>query len=464
MNRHAAKLWLAPLLGGMMLASTACGSVLGCTAAATGATPAPLAVPVEVARAQTGNISQVFTYAGTLQAKDTTQIVPLVAGRVLTVSVDVGDVVKAGDPIAVLEPDVYQEQLRQAESGLKAAQGKLAAMRIGSRPEEIAAAQASVRAAQVAIDAVTTPTDDQRTLAAATMASTEAALRVAQYNYDKIAYLAQVSQTPQALALQQATIAYQSAVAAYDLTIKPTDGQLAPLQNDLAQAQLKLALTVQPYIDTDFVQAQAAVDQAQAAVDLAKTQLSYTTIFAPYDGTISELYITKGAVTGPSAPAATLLSSSKEVVLNVEEARIGRIKAGQNAALRVPAYPGRDFGALVTLIAPMADPQTHTFLVKVTPGEDSGLLRPGMYADVSILAGEKQNALLVPADAVTQVGGQPTVYVVKGSTVEQRQVVTGMADQSNVEILAGLQAGDMVVTKRGITLTNGMPVLVARGS
>jgi RND family efflux transporter MFP subunit len=161
---------------------------------------------------------------------------------------------------------------------------------------------------------------------------------------------------------------------------------------------------------------------------------------------------------------ALFISKEVEVVINVEESRIGQITKDQNAALRVAAYPGQDFPAVVTNIAPVADKDTHTFVVKVTPLDEKGLLRSGMYADLSILAQEKKGALLAPRAAVTEVNGKETVYVVKGDTVEQRTVTIGLTDSDHIEILSGATQGDKVVIAGQADLTDGAKVEIISGS
>jgi HlyD family secretion protein len=423
------------------------------------------AVAVEVTPVQTGTVSQIFTYAGTLQPKDMVKIAPLVSGRIDSVLVNAGDIVKAGTPLIQLEQTQFTAQVRQAQSAYQAAQEKLVRMQIGSRPEEIAAAQAAVRAAQVAVDSLNDPNNDQRTVAAAAVDKAQAALKQAQADYDKVAGAPNVGAMPQALGLQQATVNYQSAVAAYNLTIKPTDGQLAPLQNNLAQAQLKLALTKQPYIDSDMAQQQAAVDQAKAAVDLAQAQLDNTVVRAPFDGVVAEIYVSKGALVNQSTPMINFISNTEEVALDVEESRISQIKTGQNAALRVSAFPGRDFPAIVTAVAPMADSRTHNFQIKVTPGDEGSLLRAGMYADVQILANEQKDTVLVPATAVTTVNNQTIVFVINQDNVaEARPVSLGLADKDRVQVLSGVKVGESVVIAGQSNLRNGARVQITHGS
>jgi HlyD family secretion protein len=419
------------------------------------------AAPVQVAPVETGDIAQIYSYTGDIQAARSVNVMPVAAGRIESVLVKAGDELKAGDPIAVVESKVYAAQLKQAEANLELAKLSLTKMEEGTRPEQVAAAQAAVQFARNAVNDLANISGDERTAAAAALAQAEAGLRLAQSEYDKIAWAGQVGMTPQALQLQQATIAYEAAKAAYDLQTNPSDLQLSPLMVQLAQAELALALAKQPFTQTDFDLARARVKLAQAAVDLANVQMDETTIRVPFDGVLAELYITQGSMVGPQSPVALFVSRQVEVVFNIEESRIGQVSEGQNAALQVAAYPGQDFPAVVTSVAPVADKDSHTFVVKVTPVDEDHLLRSGMYADLSLLVEQKQATLLVPRAAVTEVNGQETVYVVKDdNTVEQRTVTTGLDDDGRLEILSGLTADEKVVIAGQSGLVNGAKVEV----
>lgn len=419
------------------------------------------AVPVEIALTDTGPMSLILTYAGTLEAKDSVEVIPGAAGRIESVMVEVGDRVEAGDPIAIIEDDTYLVQLQQAEAAVVTAKLNLAKMELGSRPEEIAAAQAAVRLARAAVNDVATIDDNERTQAAADLARAEAALRTAQTEYDKIAWAGDVGQTPQALALQQATIAYENALANYNLDTNPSDSQLSPLMLQLAQAELQLSKTVQPYREIDFEMARTSIKQAEAALEQVNLQLKEIIITAPFDGIIAELNVSQGSRVGPQTNAALFVSEAVEVSVSVPENQISQIAEGQSASLQVTAYPGQDFPGVVTSISPVADKNSRTFIVKVTPTKGTELLRSGMYANVSILTQEKDETLQVPRSAVTSVDNQPTVYVVNGdNVVEQQPVTTGLSDTDDIEILSGLKAGDAVVTIGQTNLVDGMKVEV----
>jgi len=419
------------------------------------------AVSVLVVPARTGTISLVYGYAGDIRAKDSINVMPVSAGRIQSVLVAVGDQVKASDPIAMVESKTYAVQLKQAEANVELARLSVVKMEEGTRPEQIAAAQAAVLFARNALNDVNTISDDKRTAAAAGMAQAESALKLAQSQYDKVSWAGQVGMMPQSLQLEQATVAYEAARAGYNLQTHPSDSQLSPLMIQVAQAEMTLALAKQPFTQTDFDLARERGKLAETALDLANLQMDETTVRAPFDGIVAELYVTEGSMVGPASPVALCVSRQLEVVVNVEESRINQIQAGQSAALRVNAYPDQDFPAVVTSIAPVADNSTHTFLVKVTPVDDSGKLRGGMYADLSLLVEEKQTALLVPRAAVTLINDKESLYLVKDDVAELRAVATGLSDGSNVEILSGLQPKEMVVTAGQAGLTDGARVEVA---
>ncbi len=416
--------------------------------------------PVEVATVEKGDISLIYSYAGNLQSKDEVTVLPAASGRVESVLVEVGDEVKAGDPIATVERDRYIEQVRQAQAALTTAKLNLAKMELGSRPEEIAAAQAAVQLAKAALNDVANINDDERTAAAAALAQAQAGLRKAQSDYDKIAWAGNVGETREAQDLERATINYENALAAYNLQTNPSDSQLAPLMAQLTQAELALALRLEPFREIDYEIARTAIEQAESGLAMANLQLDETTIESPFDGIIAEVFITEGSTVSPQSPVVRQVSKEVEASIGVEESRISQVFDGQNASLQVTAYPGQEFPAAVTSVAPVADKDTRTFTVKITPVDDGELLRSGMYANTRLLIDEKQDTLLAPRDAITTIDDEPAVFVVNGDRVEQRPVTLGLTNDGEVEILSGLEAGDTVVTAGQPNLTDGARVEV----
>jgi HlyD family secretion protein len=421
-----------------------------------------ITIPVEVAVAETGSIDLVFSYSGSIQPEEEINIVPGASGQIEEVLVEVGDKVKAGDPIAVIEDDTYLAQIKQAQANLRSAELNLAKLEAGSRPEEIIAARAAVELARAALNDVVTINDDERTKAAAELANTQTALRKAQAEYDKIAWAGNVGTTSQAAALEQATINYENALAKYNLDTNPSDSILSPLMLQLAQAELNLALKLEPYRPLDIELARNSIKQAEAALELIELQLEETVIEAPFDGIVVDLFISEGSRVSPQTPAALFISEEIEAMVEVQESLISQVAKDQSASLSVTAYPGQNFPGVVTSVAPSADPNTRTFEVKIKPTQGAELLRSGMFASVSILAQQKQNTVLAPRSAVARENDPPTIYVISEDNVaEQREVTTGLFDTERIEILSGLKAGELVVTAGQTNLIDGVKVDVA---
>ncbi|MCB0224944.1 MAG: biotin/lipoyl-binding protein, partial [Anaerolineae bacterium] len=210
-------LFMLPLLAAILL-TTGCNSTASEAAAASPegdtvevAVAAERSLPVEAAPVERGDISLLLNYTGNLQAQRDITLMPKVGGQLEKVLVKVGDPVKKGDPIAIIEDDTYMAQLKQAQAALTQARLNLEKMELGSRPEEIAAARNALSLARAALSDVETIDDNERTSAAAALANTQAAVRQAQTEYDKVAWAGEVGAMPQALALEQATNAYEQA-------------------------------------------------------------------------------------------------------------------------------------------------------------------------------------------------------------------------------------------------------------
>lgn len=396
--------------------------------------------------------------------------------------------------------------LDAARANMKAAEARLADVKAGPKEAEIAAAEAAVEQARAALYAA----DDRKgyaadnnslaALAATGVTSAGQANRAAEAAYK--AYEAAVKKLellrsyPLPADLQAAQSAYDAAKADYERAWNAVDEmKRMPKAEDIQQAEATLAkaeaylrklrdgateeevraaeaavaqaraaavqareaynLALRPYSENDLAGMRAQVAQAQAAVDLAEIGLSEAVVSSPIDGVVSERLQSAGALASPQSPIVTVISRDVELVLGVEESQIGQIREGQEAEVTVAAYPGEAFAARVASIAPSADPRSRTFAVRVRPEDAGGKLRPGMFAQVRIVAREKEGALLVPKEAAVTRAGQSVVFVVKGEAVEQRGVKVGMASNGRVEVLSGLEAGEEVVVAGQNDLRDG---------
>jgi HlyD family secretion protein len=195
---------------------------------------------------------------------------------------------------------------------------------------------------------------------------------------------------PQALALQQATLDYEAARARYDhLKRLPTQAELREAQSRVARAEAQLALTQVPSRTEDVAVVEAQVQQAHTALARASLALTHCELLAPFDGTISAVYLHPGEWAAPGAPVAEVLDTTAWLVetRNVGELSIGRVEEGQEVVVEVMAFRGEELHGRVVAISPVAVVQqgdtTYTVVIALEPTDLS--LRPGMNAEVEIV-------------------------------------------------------------------------------
>ena len=172
------------------------------------------------------------------------------------------------------------------------------------------------------------------------------------------------------------------------------------------------------------------------------------TIDAPMSGVIDA----RNAVVGQAVEPNTVLfhisdRSQVLVVARVYEEDIGKIKAGQEARVRALSYPKQVFTGRVTLIDPNLDPLSRTVKVWIQLANPQGLLKPNMFARVSVILRANRAALTIPNGAIIEANGEKFVFVRKGDKYDRVEVTIGAKDDEYSEITDGLVPGDEVVTQ-----------------
>jgi len=204
----------------------------------------------------------------------------------------------------------------------------------------------------------------------------------------------------------------------------------------------------------DGMEARARI--ARASVAEATTMLEYARVTAPFDGVVSRKFADVGDLASPGRPLVELEDpGSLRVEADVAEALIDRIHPGARMSVRAA---GREapVEATVSEIAPAADPNSRTFRVKLDLPPNAGL-RLGQFARVLIPLGETP-ALCVPAEAVVRRGQMHLVFVVEDGRARLRLVKVGKPLGTEVELLSGVQPGDLVVRTGAAQLRDGQPV------
>jgi len=232
---------------------------------------------------------------------------------------------------------------------------------------------------------------------------------------------------------------------------------------DWQQAQTDL-ITAQNTVRSDEIALHAVrsrlrilgkTDQEITSLEAQPTQKldPVATVAAPVRGTITQRQIGVGQYINSEAAGATnpvyTISDLSTVYLiaNVREVDAPLMHVGLPLEVHVLAYPGRVFNGKVSYVAPSLDPNTHRLPVRADVENPDGALKPGMFANFSIITGEAATAPAVPPEAIVYEGEQARVWVAgQGDTLALREIRTGRSRDGMVEVRAGLSAGEKVVT------------------
>jgi len=319
---------------------------------------------------------------------------------------------------------VAQSALDSAKVNLRVLQ-KPSQRTVALEQNNIARGQASLDAAKERLKELQSPSQSTISLAQNNVAIAEAALASAeaQVRYDVGAALA----------------ALDSASAKLNQLKTPRPAELAAAKTGVAIAEQTLALNQENYT-------RHKIQAAQANVDQIEQQLAETQVLAPFDGVVTQIWLSIGAMASsrPKTPIVTVASKDVVVSLRVEETGVAAFQEGQRVQFTSPGLPAKHLELRIDLVAPTGEQEAHTFLVQMRPLAAVPDLKPGLSGEVSIVA-ERNNVILVPREAVRRQGSQFSLFVVRDARARLIEVDGGLIDDKNMEILDGVQPGDLVV-------------------
>lgn len=210
--------------------------------------------------------------------------------------------------------------------------------------------------------------------------------------------------------------------------------------------------------------AQAALAAARAQEAMARTRLGNGTIRATTDGVIALRNVNPGDFVDRALAFRIVDNRRLELTVSVPSTAIGRVALGQPLRFTVDGVPGRRFEGTVRRINPAADQASRTVGVIAAVDNADGALKSGMFAKGEIVTGARSGVLRIPRSAMLT--WDPTaragaVFTVDGDRARRREIRTGAASPSDVEIVSGVEAGETVVTRGAFDLKEGDRVLVA---
>ena len=239
---------------------------------------------------------------------------------------------------------------------------------------------------------------------------------------------------------------------------------------ELAQANFQRAERLrerQVITEAEYERDRAALAAAAAQRDQLRARRGYATVRAPITGIVTEKNVEAGDVVGQQTTRLFTLADISIMVVRVHisEMDVVAVSPGDNVQVALDAFPGRPLTGRVRRVFPSADPTSRLVPVEVAiTGPDARIARPGFLARATFALGEKVNVRLVPASAIVKdASGSEALYVVENERAARRLVRTGVISQGRVEIMDGVDAGELVVVTGANQLRDGMAVRIVNG-
>jgi multidrug efflux system membrane fusion protein len=258
---------------------------------------------------------------------------------------------------------------------------------------------------------------------------------------------------------------------------QPDQGDLANYKAQATVARLALeraqqlaARQVGPQVTVD--QAQAAFDQANAGIAKTEAIISQKLVRAPFDGVLGVRQVEVGQFLTAGTQIVSLTDLSTLFAnFTVTEKDSGRLKVGQTARVSVDAYPGKQFDGKITTIEPQIATDTRNIRVQATINNPGDILKPGMFAEVTVVLPDKPAVVTVPETAVEYSLYGDSVFLIKehkdddgktSLTAEQTFVRTGERINGRAVIEKGLKPGERVAAVGQLKLQSGAAVEISK--
>ncbi|PWB77573.1 MAG: hypothetical protein C3F08_09830 [Candidatus Methylomirabilota bacterium] len=385
-------------------------ALLGCSrdqAANSAPTPKEQSIAITVSPVEARDLERRVEAVGTLEADEEVMIYAQVSGQVERIMVDLGDRVKAGQPLLQINQADFVLQTQKADAILQQTRTRLGAL-------------------------------DGRDILPAEQ---QPIVRQARANYSDAALWHE----------RMRNLYKEGAVSRNDVDTAMAKRDALKAALDSAQDQVR-ALRDQ-------------LREQQAALDLARRNLQYTVVRAPIDGSIKERDVSVGQyIAGGSMQNTKLMIVVRHDPLklkaSVPERFQGQIRPGQEVKVQVEAFPGRDFNGSIARVGPAVFTDTRTFPIEARVPNREGVLKPGSFGKARLQIRVDHGVPFVPEEAVYYFVGITKAFVVKDGVVEERQIAVGERQDGLVEIVEGLTPGERVATSRLSQLSGGASVQV----
>ena len=347
------------------------------------------AKPVQLIAIREQFLDRTVIANGTLAVDEEASVSFKVAGKIASISIDLGTVVKKGSVIAQLDTTDFELRVQQAEAALQQAR-----VRLGLDPT----------GASDSIDPSTTGV------------------------------------------VRQAKAVWDEAKSALDRARQlQKSGVIARSELDTVESQYRVADARYQDAIEEVRTRQAVLLQRRSEVAFAKQQRDDAVLRAPFDGAIAERMATSGEFVAAGAPVAKLVRLSPlRMRAEVPEREAAGVSVGQSVIVRTEGDSAEARGT-VARVSPVITETNRVLVVEVEVDNSAGRLKPGRFARAEISTGGGGTALLVPAGAVVSFAGIRKVFAVRDGKAIERTIVVGRTSDGLIEVTEGLKAGDEIV-------------------
>lgn len=207
--------------------------------------------------------------------------------------------------------------------------------------------------------------------------------------------------------------------------------------------------------------AQAQLAQREAALAQSRYQLGLTRVTAPFSGVVTRRLVDPGAYVSSSTPiVTTAVPDPLKAIVNIPEKDVNLVRIGMVARLEINPFPGRVFEGRVARLNSALDAASRTLMAEVHVPNSQQLIKPGMFARVSLVLGEHKDSLLVPEEAVVEEEGRYFVYSVADGEAKRKAVAKGWSQDGFIEVTKGLEGGERIVVAGQYRLRPGTKIRV----
>lgn len=393
------RLAASALVVAMLIAITGCGKDEKTSAPSQELT----AVNVSVFEAEEKTIEDTVTYTGEIKASEYTSVSAKASGTAKAVYKEVGDYVSAGDILVQIDDTDYRTQYNQAKAAYDATLAQYNSITNGGAQQTKLQLEAALNSAKIEYNNAKTNYENQKVL------------------YESGAISKSV---------------YDSAVTRYDNA-----------QINYNTAKSNYDLTIGVVLEENKTSAKANLNSASVALEAAGNALGNTIVRAPISGYIASRNVNKGQMVAQGVEIYSIKATDVvEAQINVTESVISSLSAGTKASISVKAADVQDIEGIVTTLSPTKGAQTGMYQIGIRINNFDGILKDGMFADVTLTLSDSADALVIPSEAILEdEDGTKYVYLANENVAERADVTVGIITDEYTEIVSGIAKGDKVV-------------------